>query len=88
MAGVGLRCQPQGALNIGGQSEALKETSRVEVILARFVDDADEMVRLRVGILHYSVQLPDLQRDAESRIPQTDRVLLSLHSARHIPMKF
>jgi len=71
-------------LNIGGQSERLKEMSRVEVILARFVDDADEIVRLGVGILEYGVQLPHLQRSAESRIPQTERISLSLHSTRHI----
>jgi hypothetical protein len=48
-------------LEFGRQCELAEETGWVQVMLARFVDHADETVRRRIPVVHYRVQLSDLE---------------------------
>jgi hypothetical protein len=50
-----LRCQKQGALNVAGQSQSLEQLGWIHVVITRFIDNADEVVRFRVGVSHYRI---------------------------------
>ncbi len=40
----------------------------IHVVLTRFINYADEIVRLRIGVIHHGVQFSDLKGRAEAGI--------------------
>jgi hypothetical protein len=79
---TGLGRQAQGPLNIAGQRESLEQAGRVDVVLARFIDHTDEIVRFRVRIIHYWIQLSDLQRGGKSGVSDAHCKTMRFHSTR------
>ena len=73
---VALGSHAQSALEFDWQRELLEETGWVQIVLTRFVDHTDEIVRRRVWVLHYWIQLPDLERRGIAAIPESNRETL------------
>ena len=71
-----LRSQAQSALEFDWQREPLEETGWVQIVLTRFVDHTDEIVRRCFWVVHYWVQLSDIERRGIAAIPEAHRETL------------
>jgi hypothetical protein len=74
----------QSALEFDWQCELLEETGGVQIVLTRFIDHADEIVGLCIGVAYDRIQLSDLERRSIAAIPKAHREAVCSHSmSRH-----
>jgi hypothetical protein len=58
---ISLGSHAQGALEFDWKRELLEETGWVQIVLTRFVDHTDEIVRRCICVVHDRIQLSDLE---------------------------
>jgi hypothetical protein len=77
-----LRCQAHSPLNFAGQREFPEQPIGIQIVLPRFIDDPNEIVRFSFRIIDYLVQFSDLKWRSEAVISYTYNKVLRFRCTR------